>query len=84
MAAASLAAVRDNAVTAALFGVARSKSAASNPRPPEALTTLPEPVRPLAKAEMSLPETPLPKDRRVSFSHPAWLPLFTRAQNPLR
>ncbi len=69
-AAASLAAERESADTEAGSGVARAKSAASRPRPPEALTTLFEPVRPLARATISLPESPLAIDRRSSFSHP--------------
>src|SRR5882757_2410370 len=83
-AAASLAAERDRAATEAVSGVARAKSVASRPRPPEALTTLFEPVRPLARAAISFPDPPLSIDRRLSFSHPVRAPLCTCAQNPLR
>src|ERR1700704_4571308 len=83
-AAASLAAERESADTEAGSGGGGAKSAASRPRPPEALTTLFEPVRPLAKAAISLPAPPLSIDRRLSFSHPVAGPLRTCAQNPLR
>jgi hypothetical protein len=43
-----------------------------------------EPVRPLARAAISLPDAPLSNDKRSSFSHPDWVPLRTRAQKPLR
>jgi hypothetical protein len=64
--------------------VARAKSAASRPRPPDALTTLFEPVRPLANAAISPADTPLSRDKRSSFNQPVWALLRTCAQKPLR
>jgi len=80
------AALRDSAATpaAVIGGGLGQASAASSPRPPEALTTLPEPVRPLARATISLPEPPLSRDHRLSLQPSGQAAALHLRQNPLR